>query len=40
METLEEAPDALKEFEERVVARAYSIGRLGFLGYQMDSASE
>ena len=28
METFEEVPDALEEFKEGVIARAYSIGRL------------
>ena len=40
METFEEVPDALKELKEGVVARAYSIGRLRLLGYQMNSTSE
>ena len=31
MKTFEKVPDALKEFEEGVIARAYSIGRLRFL---------
>jgi hypothetical protein len=37
METFEEVPGALKEFKEGVIDRAYSIGRLRLLGYQMDS---
>ena len=37
METIEELSNALKEFKEGVIARAYSVSRLRFLGYQMDS---
>jgi len=40
METFEEVADAFEEFEEGVVARAYSISRLRLLGYQMDPISE
>ena len=40
METFEEVADTLKEFKEGVIARAYSIGRLISLGYQMGSANE
>ena len=40
METLEEVPNALKEFKEGVIARAYSISRLRLLGYEMDLVSE
>ena len=39
MEAFEEVADALKEFKEGVVARAYSIGRLRFLGYQTWSVN-
>ena len=40
METFEEVSDALKEFEECIIAPAYSIGRLGLLEYQTDSDDE
>jgi hypothetical protein len=40
METFEEVSDALKEFKEGVIGRAYSIGRLGLPRSQMDSVSE
>ena len=40
METFEEVPGAVKELKEGVIARAYSIGCLRFLGYEMDSVRE
>ena len=38
MKTFEEVSDAVKEFKEGIVARAYSVGRLKLIGYQKDSA--
>jgi hypothetical protein len=38
-EAFEEAPDTFKEFEESVIARADSIGRLT-LGYQINVVGE
>jgi hypothetical protein len=40
METFEEVPDALEEFKEGVIGRAYSIGRLRLPRSKMDSVSE
>jgi len=40
METFEEVANALKEFKEGIIARAYSISSLRLPGYQMDSVSE
>ena len=35
LEAFEEASDAVEEFKECVIARAYSISRLRLLGYQV-----
>ena len=40
VETFEEVPGAVKELKEGVIAPAYSIGCLRFLGYEMDSVRE
>ena len=40
METIEEVSEAFKEFEEGVIARAYSISSLRPFEDQMDSARE
>ena len=40
VETFEEIPGAVKELKEGVIARAYSIGCLRFLGYETDSFRE
>ena len=40
METIEEASEAFKEFEEGVITRAYSISSLRPFEDQMDSARE